>query len=198
MRNDFAVFILSHGRADIVRTVDTLRRANYSGKWYLVLDNEDDQIPEYIKQFGENKILIFDNVEVGKTFDIMDNFSGRQVPTFARNVLHSLAQQLGLKYFLELEDDYTEFRQRYEDKDGKLRTRYVRDFDAIVDVMIEFLEISGAATVAFAQTGDLIGGKNSNVFRHKISRKAMNCFFCKTDRPFQCFGRFNEVHYILL
>ena len=192
MRNDFAIFILSHGRADIVRTVDTLYRANYSGKWYLVLDNEDDQIPEYIKQFGENNILIFDKVEVGKTFDIMDNFSGRQVPTFARNVLHSLAQQLGLKYFLELEDDYTEFRQRYEDKDGKLRTRYVRDFDAIVDVMIEFLEISGAATVAFAQTGDLIGGKNSNVFRHKISRKAMNCFFCKTDRPFQCFGRFND------
>ena len=60
MRNDFAIFILSHGRADIVRTVDTLRRANYSGKWYLVLDNEDDQIPEYIKQFGENHILIFD------------------------------------------------------------------------------------------------------------------------------------------
>jgi len=192
MRNDFAIFILSHGRADSVLTVSTLAKAGYTGKWYIVLDNEDDQEPQYRKNFGDDHIIVFDKVAVGKTFDIMDNFPGRQVPTFARNVLHSLAKDLGLTYFLELEDDYTNFRQRYVDKDDVFRSSYVRDLDAIIDVYLDFLEVSGAVTVAFAQTGDLLGGTLSRHWSLRLSRKAMNCFFCKTDRPFQCYGRFND------
>lgn len=192
MRSDFAVFILSHGRANNVITVDSLNRAGYTGDWYIVLDNEDDQEEQYRKNFGDEHIIVFDKIAVGKTFDIMDNFPGRQVPTFGRNVLHSLAKELNLTYFLELEDDYQNFRQRYLDENHVFRTRYVRDFDAIVDVFLEFLENSGAVTVAFAQTGDLLGGSLSKLWQDKIRRKAMNCFFCKTDRPFQCYGRFND------
>ena len=191
MRDDFAVFIISHGRAYNVLTVNTLVQAGYTGKWYIVVDNEDNQVDIYKYFYGEEHILVFDKAEIGKQFDIMDNFAGRNVPTFARNVLHQLAKDLNLTYFLELEDDYQNFRQRYMD-DDIFRTRYVKDLDAIIDVCIEFLEESGAVTVAFAQTGDLIGGPNSKVYTSKLSRKAMNCFFCKTDRPFQCFGRFND------
>ena len=32
MRDDFAVFILTHGRADNVATIKALRRGDYSGK----------------------------------------------------------------------------------------------------------------------------------------------------------------------
>ncbi len=42
--DDFAVFILTHGRPDTIRTLDTLKRGNYTGKWYLVIDNEDKQM----------------------------------------------------------------------------------------------------------------------------------------------------------
>ena len=192
MRDDFAVFILSHGRANRVKTVETLERCKYTGTWYIIVDNEDDQIEQYKKNWGEEHIIVFNKEEVGKTFDIMDNFTGRGVPTFARNYLYPLAKQLGLTYFLELEDDYDMFRQRKMDDNGHFRTIYVRDMDAVVDVYIEFLEKSGAHTVAFAQTGDLIGGSQSKVYTDRISRKAMNCFFCKTDRPFQYYGRFND------
>ena len=58
--------------------------------------------------------------------------------------------------------------------------------------MIRFLEISGALTVAFAQGGDYIGGIGSKVWQEQLSRKAMNCFFCKTDRPFKFPGSTNE------
>ena len=192
MRNDFFFFLISHGRAYNIITVETLQRCGYTGKWYIIIDDEDDQESLYVQFFGKEHIIKFNKQEVGNTFDIMDNFPGRQVPTFARNALHEIAHNLGLTYFLELEDDYQNFRQRYLDDTGKFCTRYVRDLDSIIDACIEFLEVSGATTVAFAQTGDLIGGPDSKVFTDKISRKAMNCFFCKTDRPFQCFGRFND------
>lgn len=192
MSNNFAVIILSHGRANNVKTVETLFKSGYTGRYYILVDDEDKDLPAYIKNFGEEHILVFSKAEAIKTFDIMDNFPGKGVPTYARNMLFVFAEKLNLTYFLELEDDYTCFRQRYEDDNGVLRTRYVRDFDSVVDAYIEFLELSGAVTVAFAQTGDLIGGKSSKVWKSGLSRKAMNCFFCKTDRPFKYLGRFND------
>ena len=58
--------------------------------------------------------------------------------------------------------------------------------------MIEFLESSDALTVAFCQAGDFIGGVNGKRFGEKVIRKAMNTFFCRTDRPFQFVGTMNE------
>lgn len=40
--NDFAVFILSHGRAETVKTVTMLEEGNYTGEWFIVIDDEDD------------------------------------------------------------------------------------------------------------------------------------------------------------
>ena len=54
MRDDFAVFILSHGRPHNVKTCKTLVKQGYSGKWFLVLDNEDETINEYMDEFGED------------------------------------------------------------------------------------------------------------------------------------------------
>ena len=38
----------------------------------------------------------------------------------------------------------------------------------------------------------MIGGLNGTMWKSKIKRKAMNSFFCKTDRPFTFIGRINE------
>ena len=93
---------------------------------------------------------------------------------------------------MELDDDYTNFRQRFIKENGEFGSWYLKDFDAVVDCMIEFLETSGALTVAFAQTGDFIGGSGSKVFKDKLARKAMNSFFCKTENRFDFIGRINE------
>lgn len=58
--------------------------------------------------------------------------------------------------------------------------------------MFDFLDVTGALTVAPAQGGDYIGGLNGTIWRNRISRKAMNMFFCRTDRPFEFYGRINE------
>lgn len=191
MRNDFAVFILSHGRADSLITLKTLFKCGYTGKYYIIVDNEDDSIDKYIEKFGEEHIIVFDKLAKAKECDTFDNIDKRNTVLFARNSCHEIAKKLGLTYFLELDDDYTEFRSRLWDG-SKLSSIYCKDFDSVVNAYLDFLEVSGAVTVALAQTGDFIGGANSKIYKEKILRKAMNAFFCKTDRPFQFIGRMND------
>lgn len=186
----FAVFILSHGRPDNVKTVNALLSSGYSGEWYIVIDNEDKRADEYIARYGD-RVRIFDKLAVSKTFDTADNFNERRTVVYARNYCFQLAKELGVEYFLELDDDYNGFYHRYADGDS-LRAVKAKRIDNLFDMMLDFLEDSGALTVAFAQAGDFIGGLGGGKFTQGILRKAMNTFFCKTSNPFDFLGRINE------
>lgn len=192
MRHEnFAVLILSHGRADNMKTLETLTSHGYKGRWYIVIDNEDDTADECYARFGKDHVVMFDKVEAAKKIDIGDNLPGRNVVVIARNMCHEIAKNLGLDYFLELDDDYTSFAIRYIEG-NKLMGKEIADLEVVFDSMLDFLDESGAVTVAFAQGGDYIGGAGSGNFRKGLLRKAMNSFFCRTDRPFKFFGRINE------
>ena len=86
MRDDFAVFILSHGRADKIKTLHSLEKGNYTGKTFIVIDNEDETAEEYYKLYGE-RVIMFDKLEIAKRFDTGDNFNERRTIVYARNVL---------------------------------------------------------------------------------------------------------------
>lgn len=192
MREDFAVFILSHGRPNNIITLNTLRKANYTGKWYVVIDNEDNKADEYYKKYGD-KVVMFDKLEISKKFDTADTSQERRTVVYARNACFEIAKEMGLTYFLELDDDYDDLAYRKEDKNkGVLTQKPVKQADRMFELMIDFLEKSNALTVAFGQGGDYIGGLNSGLFKATIKRKAMNTFFCKTERPFKFVGRINE------
>lgn len=192
MRDDFAIFILTHGRADNMHTYKSLQRANYTGRVVFVVDNEDKTVDRYKELYGKENVYVFDKIQKAKEVDSMDLSDDRRAILYARCATYDIAEDLGLKYFLQLDDDYSNFRSRIEDENGILRTKYIRDFDTLVDIMLEFLESSGADTVAMSQIGDFIGGTGSKVFREKLTRKAMNSFFCKTDRRLYWTGRMNE------
>ena len=198
MREDFAVFILTHGRANNMYTYKALKKAGYTGKVIFVLDNEDDTLQDYYTNFGEENCFVFDKKQVAEQIDTMDLSDDRRAIVFARNVCWDIAKKLGYKYFLQLDDDYSNFRGRVG-INGSLRTFYVKDFDKLVDYIVDFLEVSGASTVAMSQIGDFIGGVGSKVFKERLTRKAMNSFFCKVDRPIRFYGRMNEdvTSYIL-
>lgn len=192
VRDDFALLILSHGRADNMMTVETMKGCGYTGKWYIVIDNEDKQADLYYSTFGTDHVVMFDKIEKAKTTDTMDQQEKRNIVLFARNSCHKIAEDLGLKYFLVLDDDYVAFRMRYLDDNGVFTSIFVKDMDSIINETLEFLDTTNALTVAFAQTGDFIGGAGSNVFKNKLTRKVMNSFFCRTDKPFEFIGRINE------
>lgn len=192
MRNDFAVFVLSHGRANTMLTVDTFKNSGYTGQFYVIVDTDDTQIADYESRFGKEHVITFDKDDIGKRFDIMDNFGGNQVVTFARNAVYEIASDLGLKYFFEADDDLSCFRQRYIDDEGSLRTRYVKDMDSIINAYLDYMDNTSIDILAFGQTGDLIGGKNSKLFIDKYRRKAMQGFFVRVNHKMQFKGRFND------
>lgn len=125
MRNDFAVFILTHGRADNVVTVPAIKKAGYTGKIYFIIDDEDEQAEEYKKNFGADRVIIFDKQAAYDRADTMDNFNDHRAIIYARNECWRIAEELGLKYFLMLDDDYKSIDYRYEE-DGKLKYKPCR------------------------------------------------------------------------
>lgn len=189
MRDDFGILILSHGRADKVYTVQTLRRCGYTGKIYILLDDLDEQESDYRERYGQH-VIVFNKRAEALNSDVMDADDDMRIVLYARNVCHEKAKEIGLKYFLELDDDYRSFQFRYVE-DGKLKIQETRNLDAIIEEMLAFLDASGALTIAFAQGGDYIGGAAS-ADKKLLMRKAMNSFFCRTDHPFKFLGRINE------
>ena len=190
MKYNFCVFILSHGRPDKIYTLDTLIKLGYSGDYFIVVDNEDQMQDDYIQKYGD-RVVIFDKKAVSQTFDTMDTSDDRRTVVFARNACFEIAKEKRVDYFLELDDDYTSFGFRYIEN-NKFRQKRIPDINAFFEYMIDFLNESDALTVAMAQNGDFIGGKDNKRFRDGILRKAMNTFFCKTSRKFNFIGRINE------
>ena len=188
---DFVVFILTHGRADNVYTYKALKQAGYTGRIILVIDNEDADADKYYSLYGEDNVYMFNKLSQALNVDAMGPDNDRKAILYARCACFDIAKNLGYKYFLELDDDYTNFRSRVV-RGEHLGTEYIRKFDELVDIVLEFLDTSNAHTVALSQIGDFIGGKNSKVCKDRLTRKAMNAFFCRTDRPFRWSGKMNE------
>lgn len=195
MRDDFCAFILTHGRPDRVKTYDTLLKAGYTGKIYIVIDDEDKTEPEYRKRYGD-KVLQFGKAEIAKTFDEGDNFDDRRAIIYARNACWELARQVGCRYFIQLDDDYQSFSIRHNSRNEYCTIPINFSIDRIFEAMLSFYISTPSATVAISQGGDHIGWSggsdgNGNTIP-RLRRKAMNTFICSTDRPFQFFGRINE------
>lgn len=190
MDDKFAVLILTHGRAENVITMKALKRAGYTGRTYLVIDDEDEQENLYRERYGE-KVIRFCKKEAAARTDVMSPSKKRNAVVFARNECWNIAKQLGLTYFCVLDDDYKTFGIRYI-YGGKLKEKKITDLDNVFSAFCEFLDVSGAITVCMAQGGDFIGGANGGFFKKGLSRKAMNVWFMRADRPFQYRGLTNE------
>lgn len=188
--DDFCFFILSHGRADKIYTLEALKKVNYSGKYFIVIDDEDATADRYYKNFGD-KVLQFNKKEISKTFDTADNFNNRKTIVYARNACFDFAKKLNITYFMELDDDYTEFAFRFE-KTGLFKRSKIKKIDNIISSLVTFYKQSNAHCIAFAQGGDFIGGSGSSTALACLKRKAMNTLLCSTDKPFKFLGRINE------
>ena len=190
---DFVVFILTHGRPDRVYTLKSLSRFGYTGPVYLVVDDEDATRAQYVERFGKQNVLTFSKREIARTFDEADNFDDRRTIVYARNACFELAKKLGYTYFLQLDDDYTDFRYKLNDENEYVHARYPKDLNAIFSAFLDFYKATPATAIAMAQGGDFIGGaQNQNARFARLTRKLMNTIFCSTKRPFQFVGRINE------
>lgn len=192
----FCAFILTHGRPDNVITYDTLRRQGYTGDIRLIIDNEDARGDEYRQRYGA-EVIEFNKQQVSDTMDEGDNFGDRRTIVYARNVCWRIAKEHGYTAFIQLDDDYTEFRHKVGSRGQYIEgipgqsVCQIRNLDAVFAAMTEFVRTTRFKTICMGQGGDYLGGMDGDIWR-KPKRKAMNSFVCLTDRPFQFVGRVNE------
>jgi hypothetical protein len=190
---DFAVFILTYGRADRVVTYKTLISSGYNGRIYFICSDDDKELKEY-QNLYKDKVVVFSKKDYKGTFDIGDNFDDERVVVYARNACFDIAKKIGIKYFLVLDDDYSLFDFRINDKGTRPKGHYkIRTkLDKVLDNILNYYKSIPAKTIAMSQGGDFIGGIGNAFYNYKLRRKCMNSFFCSTDRPFKFVGRINE------
>lgn len=168
-----------------------MRKQGYTGKIYIVVDNLDKQLDEYKNKFKQ-EVVVFDKKYAETLCDPMNNFREYRTPLYARNVLWEIAKELGIKYFIELDDDYSCFEFKF-DVNRQFKTSRILSLDDVFDILVHFLQKTNTHCIAMAQGGDYIGGKNgmlgSKIF---LRRKVMNSFVCDVERPFKFQGTFND------
>lgn len=197
MREDFCVFILTHGRPDRVHTYDTLMKAGYTGKVFIVIDDEDKQAAGYRERFG-NKVLQFCKAEWAAKTDEGDNFQHRKAIVYARNACWELAKQVGCRHFVQFDDDYHGFYIRNDSRGNYVSANVItsQTLDRVLLELVEFMISSRSMAVAMSQGGDHIGGgeqtSEGGQKKRSLRRKCMNSWFCDVKKPFAFFGHMNE------
>jgi len=189
---DFAIFILSHGRPDNIDTLKSLSMAGYTGAVYIVIDNEDKTSQRYFDLYGD-QVIVFDKAAIATTFDEGDNFEDRRAVIYARNACFEIAKKLGITYFMELDDDYTDFRYKMDSKFRSIHRMGIKNLDLTIEYLLDYFKSIPAKSIAIAQGGDFLGGIENDIDKSlNRRRKCMNTFICSTERPFKFVGRINE------
>ena len=178
-KKDYAVFILSHGRAKEIKTVKTLKKFGYTGEWFVVIDDLDKQRWLYENKFDKNHLIIFDKKKVAKQTDTGDNSDELNVGVFARNFIIDEAGRRGYDYHVQLDDDFTGFSLRYI-KGDKIASKRCSDIDKLFDSVIEYLKQTKFQVLSFALSSDYLGGVNNKKYFKGMFPKTMGTFFIKT------------------
>lgn len=175
---DFAVFILSHGRADTISTYRALRDGGYTGRTYVVIDNEDDQEDLYRQKFGDD-IIQFDKRDYLEKTDLGDLDTDRRIGVFARNFIQDEAKRLGYKFHLQLDDDVHGFTYRFAQ--GKvLRALHCSHLDEVFSGMVEYMKETPITSLSFALSAYNMGGVDGSI-KEGMTRKTMTTFLMRAD-----------------
>ena len=189
---EYAVFILSNRRPDRVYTYDTLRRQGYTGRIFIIVDDEDPTQDEYKGKYGE-EVQVFDKKKAAEYTDTCDNREDRNSVVYARNACYGIARKLGLQCFIVLDDDYNSFGYRFDSKLQFVDKCDMQLLECIFEILIDFYYMTPAKSLAIAQSGDFIGGSSgSKAQKLTLWRKSMNLFVCDVDREVNFKGRMND------
>lgn len=166
MSTDFAIFILTHGRPYNQKTLSALHKQGYTGKVYLVVDDEDKTKDEYIKEYGD-KVIIFNKDKYVYSTDTGLSVPYRNFAVFARNAIEDLAVQYNLQYFGMFDDDILKFRFRYA-SDEQLLSLPVQNLDNIIAEYVDYMESCKLACVGFGVSTQYIGGKQCSPVNNSL------------------------------
>lgn len=174
MNYNFACMIISHGRPNNIPTVSSLKKSGYSGKIYILIDDEDETIEQYKHNY--RNVIVFNKQYFIDKNDLLFNKSLRKVAVHARNAAEYIAKELDLDYYLLLDDDIVNFHYRYAD--NKLHSKKFYNLDFAFDEYIKYMNNANIATIGLAHDGMFLGG-NIKMFeqpQHSKNRILANAF----------------------
>lgn len=105
------IYIISKGRPQC-RTAKTLTKMKYPGEWFIVCGNNDETLEQYLANWGEEHVKVFDWYDEVKRTDTMDNFGFDSMPSGAcpvRNATAEISRRRGERRHWQFDDDYTGF-----------------------------------------------------------------------------------------
>lgn len=187
----FVAMILTWGRPGRVKTYEALKRHGYTGPILLIVDDLDPSLDDYIQEFGD-EVVVFDKRASAARTDSRTNSGDLRSVVFARNETFRIAREHGYDSFVMLDDDYSDFSHRMMPGGIYVSRSQCTDLDEAFAAMDNFMAETPTASIAFAQGGDFIGGEHYSPVMKKVVRKAMNSFFCRTDREFMFEGILND------
>lgn len=190
MNKNFAVFILSHSRASNIKTIKTLRNSGYTGRIFIVLDDEDVMKEDYIRIYGTKNVIVFSKEEWKKKTDTITNEKDYESPVYARNFISCFAKEKGYKYYMMLDDDITSFNIRYI-KNGKLKSCKLKNADSYFFNITKFMETNKHISyIGTGNAGSYIGGAEGRFSKGIHIGDFSQSLLCSKQVEFK--GIFNE------
>lgn len=186
MRN--VMLIISHKRPQC-STVKALKKAGYTGEWFIVADDLDSTDYERIYP---NHVIRFQKLEYAKNVDTADNFGKLTTPVYARNACFDIAKNRGYDCFGLLDDDLNGFIYRYTE--GKsLKSKKVKRLTEIFEAYCKYVLDAGFACGGFVSAGRLIGGALNPTVRSCFYYNPTNAYVINTHiEQFPFIGTFWE------
>lgn len=171
MYNDFAIFICTHGRPDKQLTLKALKKCGYTGRWYLVLDDTDETIQQYIDNYDADHILVFDKNHYINHVNTSMSQPYYKCILYAKCAVEDIAVDMGLSGFVVADDDLLNFSLRYPEN-NKLKRYSSFNIDGVIEAYVEFMIQANVTIMGIGHGGTYFMG--SRVFDPPNISKIIN------------------------
>lgn len=171
---NYAVFILSHKRSDRVETYSTLRNSGYTGKIYIVIDDEDMQQEQYKERFN-NDVLVFNKEMWINSTDTVTNDKKKSSPVYARNFIEHIAGELKYDAYIVMDDDIINLRFRYIENYVAKSQALKSNLDEVLDAYMNYLVSANIATLSFATVMVYAGGVHDDKDMVRLASHRYTC-----------------------
>ncbi len=174
----FAVFITTHERVESMTTYDTLRKCGYTGKIYIVVDNEDTQLQRYLNRYDDvlvyNKQLQFDKCD--KVIDTTQKAS----VTYPRNAVEEYAKHFKLDTFMVCDDDIVGFRYRWVEGNTVKSLAMNGGLDRVFELYSDYILAHDIAVTSFVHMLFYMSGVHNLNKRISEQREIIQLFIRNT------------------
>jgi hypothetical protein len=172
------IFIPSYHRPDNIKTAKYFIKKGYDAKKiHIFIDDEADDRLEYkeeVRKLGCN-LYIFSMDESRKRFDYVHRASvSRRSAGQARNMFYEFAKDLGIDFYLVIDDDTTGFEIRPYGVYNRMAN--IDEIQMVFSGVKDFMKRHKIGVFGLSQTGDMFARTNKKILRNKV----MNTTFIDT------------------